>query len=45
MGADRDPWLAAGSVLLGVVVGLLAGVYPARKASNIEPIVALRGGS
>ncbi|WP_166784812.1 ABC transporter permease [Cryobacterium sp. TMT2-14] len=40
-----DPWLAAGSALLGAVVGLAAGVYPALKPSNIEPIVALRGGN
>jgi putative ABC transport system permease protein len=38
-----DPWLAIGSALLGAVVGLAAGVFPARRASNIEPITALRG--
>lgn len=38
-----DPWLAIGSALLGAVVGLAAGAMPARRASNIEPITALRG--
>jgi putative ABC transport system permease protein len=38
-----DPWLAIGAALLGAVVGLAAGAYPAMRASNIEPIVALRG--
>jgi putative ABC transport system permease protein len=38
-----DPWLAVGSALLGAVVGLAAGALPARRASNIEPITALRG--
>ena len=38
-----DPWVAIGSALLGAVVGLAAGAYPALRASNIEPITALRG--
>jgi len=38
-----DPWLAIGCALLGAVVGLAAGALPARRASNIEPITALRG--
>lgn len=38
-----DPLLAIGAALLGALVGLAAGAYPALRASNIEPIVALRG--
>lgn len=38
-----DIWLVVGATLLGAVVGLLAGAYPARRASAIEPIAALRG--
>jgi putative ABC transport system permease protein len=32
------------SALLGGVIGLLAGAYPAIRAAKIEPIAALRGG-
>ncbi|MGV3711611.1 ABC transporter permease [Pseudolysinimonas sp.] len=38
-----DPLLAIVASLLGAVVGLLAGLQPALRASNIEPIAALRG--
>jgi putative ABC transport system permease protein len=40
-----DPVVAVGAALLGTVVGLAAGAYPAVRASNIEPITALRGGT
>jgi putative ABC transport system permease protein len=36
------PWSIVVGVLLGVSVGLAAGVYPASRASRLDPIVALR---
>ncbi|MCJ1684408.1 ABC transporter permease [Rathayibacter sp. VKM Ac-2928] len=38
-----DPGVAFGGALLGALIGLLAGSVPARRASRIEPIAALRG--
>lgn len=38
-----DPFVAFGGALLGAVVGLVAGGFPARRASRIEPVTALRG--
>jgi putative ABC transport system permease protein len=36
------PWSVAVGVLLGLTVGIVAGVYPASRASRLDPIVALR---
>ena len=36
------PWSVAAGVLLGVSVGIVAGVYPASRASRLDPIAALR---
>ena len=38
-----NPLVACGGALLGALVGLLAGGFPARKATGIEPVAALRG--
>jgi len=36
------PWSVAAAVVLGVSVGVAAGVYPASRASRLDPIAALR---
>lgn len=35
-------WLIFGSLLFSIIVSLLAGVYPAARASKIDPVKALR---
>ncbi len=36
------PWSIGVAVFLGVFVGMVAGVYPASRASKLDPITALR---
>lgn len=38
----RDPWIAGGTIVLLTIVSAAAGLIPARKASRIDPILALR---
>ena len=36
------PWSLIAATLLGTVVGIVSGVYPARRAARLDPIEALR---
>ena len=36
------PWSLLAATMLGLVVGIVSGVYPARRASMLDPIEALR---
>ena len=38
----NDPWMAATAMSVLAIVSLAAGLIPARRASRIDPILALR---
>ena len=40
--ASIPPWAVATAIALGLLVGLSSGIYPARRASRLNPIDALR---
>ncbi len=35
-------WFLGGVIILSMVIGFLSGIFPARRASNLEPLEALR---
>lgn len=37
-----EPWSVVGGPIIGTILGLVAGLYPALKASRIEPVEAFR---
>jgi ABC-type antimicrobial peptide transport system permease subunit len=42
MGIIVDPDILILGILFGLIIGVLAGFFPSRKASKLQPVEALR---
>lgn len=42
LAAVTPPWLPLFAIIFAVLVGLLSGLYPALRAANLEPVIALK---
>lgn len=45
MKIEIPAWIALGAVAVAVAVGILSGIYPARKATKLSPLEAMRSGN
>ncbi|KKI50912.1 ABC transporter permease [Christensenella hongkongensis] len=45
MKIEIPAWVALGAIGIAVLVGIISGVYPARKATKMSPLEAMRSGN
>ncbi|MEG0785277.1 MAG: ABC transporter permease [Christensenella sp.] len=45
MKIEIPAWVALGAIVIAVAVGMISGIYPARKATKMSPLEAMRSGN